>query len=178
MRSVAATVAAVAVIAAGVASASSSRVTDYRFGISLTLPQTWDVHVYPRVGGMPIVHAANFRLPPAETDDDVGIRAARRMGKHGILLVLLESKRPWGARYRMLRGALQLGRSDFLGAMARRAYVRAFKGVPPNHAIARVAFRSQGRLFQFYAQFGALTVSQPALRAANAVVETLRVARP
>lgn len=178
MRSVATAVAAVALIAAASTSASSPRVTVHRFGISLTYPRTWDVHVYRRVGGMPIVHAANFRLPPAETEDDVGIRAARRMGRRSILLVILESEQAWGARYRTLRGPLRLRRSDFLGAMARRAYVRAFKGVPPNHAIARVAFRNHGRLLQLYAQFGARPVSEPALRAANTVIETLRIAPP
>jgi hypothetical protein len=126
---------------------------------------------------MPIAHAANFPLPPAETDDDVGIRAARRMGKHGVLLVLLESERAWGARYRTLRGPLRLRRSDFLGAASRRAYVRAFKGVPPNHAIARVAFRSRGRFFQLYAQFGARPVLKRALHTANQVVRTLRIVR-
>jgi hypothetical protein len=127
---------------------------------------------------MPVVHAANVRLPPPEIDDEPGIRASSRMGKHGILLVLLESERAWGARYRSLRGPLRLRRADFLGATARRAYVRAFKGIPPNHAIARIAFRSHGRLFQLYAQFGARPVSQRALRAANAVTETLSIARP
>ena len=115
MRSIATSVATLAVITAGATAASASppRVTVHRFGISLAFPRTWDFHVYRRVGGMPTVHAANFRLPPAETDDDVGIRASRRMGRYGILLVLGESEQAHGARYPSLRGPLRLRRVTF-----------------------------------------------------------------
>jgi hypothetical protein len=183
MRSITTPLAALAVITAGAAAATASpaHVTVHRFGITVTFPRTWEFHVYRRVNGMPIIHVANFRLPPAETDDDVGIRASRRMGKQGILLVLLESERAErvrGARYRSLRGPPRLRRSDFLGAFERRAYVRAYQGLPPNHAIARVAFRTHGRLFQLYAHFGERPVSRRALCAANAVLQTLRIGRP
>jgi len=34
-----------------------------RYGLTITLPSGWRGRIYRRRGGLPVLHAANFRLP-------------------------------------------------------------------------------------------------------------------
>src|SRR5438876_11487359 len=61
-----------------------------RFGLAMKLPDGWHGTIYRRVGGLPIIHAANFRLPRG--DDDTGSKAIKKMRKRSIFVVLMESQ--------------------------------------------------------------------------------------
>ena len=58
------------------------------YGIEVQLPSGWDGRIYRRSGADPTLHAANFRLPPA--DGDFGSGATAHMPPGGVLLVLKE----------------------------------------------------------------------------------------
>ena len=136
-----------------------------RYGLSITLPATWHGVFYRRAGGLPILHAGNFRLPSG--DDDTGSQAIKKMRKTSVFIVLLESHGTRGFHWRRLPGPPQLRRSDFLPL---------FKGVPPTHAFARVLFTTRRRYFDLWVQFGVRPAPARLLTQANRILSTLRVA--
>jgi hypothetical protein len=136
-----------------------------RYGLSITLPARWHGTIYRRVGGLPVLHAGNIRLPNG--DDDPGTKAIKKMGRSSVLIVLLESRGAGGVTWRKLSRPPKVRRSDFLPR---------FKGVPPSHAFARVLFRTSGRYFQLWVQFGTRPAPARLLRDANSVVSTLTIA--
>lgn len=134
------------------------------YGLSMTLAKGWHGVIYRRAGGLPILHAGNFRLP--RRDDDVGTRAIKRMRKDSVFIVLMESRGTRGFHWRKLAGPPQVRRSDFLAL---------FKGVPPTHAFARVLFTTRGRYFQLWVQFGVRPAPPRPLSRANRILSTLTV---
>lgn len=57
-------------------------------GVELELPRGWEGRIYRIAGGDPILHAANFPLPPA--DGDFGSGATASMPAGGAFLALKE----------------------------------------------------------------------------------------
>jgi hypothetical protein len=90
------------------------------------------------------------------------------MRNTSVFVVLLESRGIRGFQWRRLTGPLRVKRSDFLPL---------FKGVPPNHAFARVLFTTRQRYFQLWVQFGVRPAPARLLRQANRVLGTLTVGR-
>jgi hypothetical protein len=144
------------------AEAGDSPVRIARYGVSVTVPARWQGRIYARPGGLPILHEANFRLPP--NDDDLGTKASMRMGARGIFIVLLESGTKTG--FRQARLPIRVRRSDFLPR---------FKGAPPSHAFAQRRFITRNRSFSVWVQFGERKPSNAMLRRANIVLGTLRI---
>jgi hypothetical protein len=64
----------------------SSRLSAH--GLHIDLPAGWEGRIYRRHGGDPILHAANYALPPS--DGDFGSVATERMPPGGSFLVLSE----------------------------------------------------------------------------------------
>jgi hypothetical protein len=149
-----------AVSAAQAATSGPVRIARYR--VSITVPDRWDGRIYERPGGLPILHAANFRLPT--NDDDFGTKATLRMGSQGIFIVLLESGTRTGFKHARL--PIQIRRSDFL---------LQFKGVPPSHGFARRRFTTHNRGFSLWVQFGRRKPTDVMLRRANTVIGTLLI---
>jgi hypothetical protein len=137
-----------------------------RYGLAMTLPDGWHGTIYRRIGGLPILHAGNFRLPRG--DDDTGSQAIKKMRKTSVFIVLMESRGTRGFHWRRLAGPPQVRRSDFLPL---------FKGVPPTHAFARVLFRTRGRYFDLWLQFGVRPAPGRLLKQANRILRTFTVAR-
>jgi hypothetical protein len=133
-------------------------------GISVRLPTGWTGVVYQRVGGLPILHAGSFRLPPVDGDDGA-LRAVRRMRPSDVLLVMLEY-RPSQTHFPNRALPLRLRRSEF-GAPV--------EGMPWSHAFARIEFSTARRSFDLWIEFGSKHASPTAIRAADRVLATLRV---
>ena len=135
-----------------------------RYGLTITLPTRWQDRIYKRRSGLPVLHAANFRLP--QPDDDVGTKAIKAMRKSSVFIALLESEGTGGARFRKLAVPPQVRQADF---------VAMFEGVPASHAFARLLFTTRRRYFQLWVQFEVRPPSARLLRQANRVLETLRI---
>lgn len=115
------------------------------------------------------LQSGNFRLPPAEAEDDAATLAAHRMGKRGILFALNEYPHPLRVHYRILHGRpLQLRRRDFS--------TEPVEGMPARLAFAWLSFGTGGRYFELRAYFGTRPASRRAFAVANQVLGTLRVA--
>jgi hypothetical protein len=134
-----------------------------RYGLSIVLPAGWDGVAFRRVGGLPILHAANFRLPRA--DDDAATAAIKKMRKASVLIVLLESRKA-PDHWQPLAGPPQVTRRDFLSLS---------KGVPPTHAFARMLFMTRQRYFQLWVQFGTRPAPTSVLKQANRVLRSLTI---
>ena len=134
-------------------------------GISVCLPSRWTGVIYQRVGGLPILHAANFRLPPVDGDDGAN-RAVRRMRPSDVLIVMVEY--PKATVHFPRRGLpLSLRGSDF-GTPA--------EGMPLSRAFARIRFTTPKRAFDVWIEFGRAHASSAAIRAVDRVLATLRIA--
>jgi hypothetical protein len=133
-------------------------------GISVRLPPSWTGVVYRRVGGLPILHAGSFRLPPIDGDDGA-LRAVRRMRPRDVLLVMLEY-RPSQTHFPNRALPLRLRRSEF-GAPV--------EGMPWSHAFARIEFATGRRSFDLWIEFGSKHASPAAIRAVDRVLASLRV---
>jgi hypothetical protein len=57
-------------------------------GIRIDLPQGWEGRIYRRPEANPVLHAANFALPPR--DGDFGSGAVASMGPDGVFVALAE----------------------------------------------------------------------------------------
>ncbi|HXY84745.1 MAG TPA: hypothetical protein VEH52_04620 [Gaiellaceae bacterium] len=134
-----------------------------RDGIQLRLPAHWTGVIYQRVGGLPILHAASFRLPPVDGDDGA-LRAAARMRPGDVLIVMLEYRPTKDEPSRTVPHRLR--RSDF---------GKPVEGMPLSHAFARIGFTSAGRVFDLWIEFGGKRASVAAIRAADRVLATLHV---
>ena len=103
------------------------------------MPARWTGVVYQRVGGLPILHAGSFRLPPLDGDDGAQ-RAVRRMRPRDILIVMLEY-RPSVSHFPRRALPLRLQRSDF--GLARDISLRLdYLGKLPDYS--GVTFRPAG----------------------------------
>jgi hypothetical protein len=143
------------------AEASDTPIRIARYGVSVTVPGRWHGRIYERVGGLPILHAANFRLPAH--DDDFATKGTLRMGSQGIFIILLESHTK---NFKHARLPIQIRRADFLPR---------FKGVPPSHAFAQRRFTTRNRRFSLWVEFGQSKPSHPMLSRANVVLGTLLI---
>jgi len=143
------------------AEASDGPVRIARYGVSVTVPARWYGRIYERPGGLPILRTANFRLPV--NDDDFATKATRRMGRQGILIILLESNTK---NFKQARLPIQIRRADFLPR---------FKGVPLSHAFAQRRFSTRNRRFSLWVEFGQRKPSQAMLSRANVVLGTLLI---
>jgi hypothetical protein len=150
------------VLGVAAAEASDGAVRIARYGVSMTVPAKWHGRIYERPGGLPILHAANFRLPA--NDDDFATKGTLRMGSEGILIVLLESRTKNGFKYARL--PIRIQRSDFLSR---------FKGIPPSHAFALRRFTTRSRRFSLWVQFGQRRPSNAMMSRANIVLGTLLI---
>lgn len=159
---------AVASICAGVALAPAATAvaseTVSGHGISLGVPSGWTGVVYQRVGGLPILHAGSFQLPPVDGDDGA-LRAVRRMRPNDVLIVMLEY-RP-GLTHSARRALpLHLQRSDFGSPV---------EGMPFTHAFARIHFRAARRAFDLWIEFGSKHAWPATVRTVDRVLATLRI---
>jgi hypothetical protein len=57
-------------------------------GLSIAAPAGWEVRIFKRPGGGPVLHAASFALH--ERDGDFGAAATGRMGDDDVFLAVLE----------------------------------------------------------------------------------------
>ncbi len=133
-------------------------------GISVRLPSGWTGVVYQRVGGLPILHAGSFRLPPVDGDDGAQ-RAIRRMRPGDVLLVMLQY-RPSSTTHFPRVLPLRLRRSDFATPV---------EGMPLTRAFARIHFSAARRSFDLWIEFGGKHARPAAIRAVDRVLATLRI---
>jgi hypothetical protein len=132
--------------------------------ISVRLPGRWTGVVYQRAGGLPILHAASFRLPPVDGDDGAQ-RAVRRMRSRDVLIVMLEY--PLRVSHYPRRALpLRLRRSDFSNPV---------EGMPLTRAFARMKFSTAGRSFDLWVEFGSKHARPAAITAVDRVLATLRI---
>lgn len=143
------------------AEASDGPVRIARYGLSVTVPARWYGRIYERAGGLPILHAANFRLPA--NDDDFATKGTLRMGSQGIFIILLESNTK---DFKNARLPIQIRRADLLPR---------FKGVPPSHGFAQRRFSTRNRRFSLWVEFGQRKPSDAMLSRANVVLGTLLI---
>ena len=157
--------AALALAAASSGSGGSSLSTVRGYGIALRLPRGWSGVVYRRRGSLPVLHAASFPLPPVD-EDDGALRAIPRMRRRDVLFVMLEGD-PRVAGYARHALPIRLRRADFAAPV---------EGMPLPHAFARIQFETGLRDFDLWIKLGAKPAPASAIRAANSVLATLRVA--
>ena len=133
-------------------------------GISIRLPAGWTGVIYKRSGGLPVLHAASFRLPPVDGDDGA-LRAISRMHPDDVLLVMLQGQ-PRFAGYPRRRRPIQLKPSDF-GAPV--------EGMPLSHAFARVSFTYCRRAYDLWVEFATKPARGAVLREANRVLRSMHL---
>src|SRR3954447_24742235 len=133
-------------------------------GTSIRLPDGWTGVIYKRRGGLPVLHAASFKLPPVDGDDGA-TRAVPRMHADDVLLVILQGE-PKFAGYPRGRLPIQLRSSDFAAPV---------EGMPLSHAFARVDFTYRRRGYDLWVEFGSKPARANVVRKANRVLASLRL---
>lgn len=133
-------------------------------GISIQLPAGWTGVIYRRGGGLPVLHAASFKLPPVDGDDGA-LRAVSRMHPDDVLFVMLQGQ-PKFAGYPRRRLPIQLKRSDF-GAPV--------EGMPLSHAFARVSFTYRRRAYDLWVEFATKPARGAVLQKANRVLRSMHL---
>jgi hypothetical protein len=133
------------------------------FGIQMPLPHGWDGRIYlrARAGALPVLQAANFRLPRA--DGDSGSRAARRMKTGSVRIVLWQV----AGVFPGLHGRPSVGADNILR--------RPPEGFPNTHAVAKRTFSVGSRGFILWVDFGRPPVTSRMFRLANSVLMNLRI---
>jgi hypothetical protein len=120
--------------------------------------------IYERSGGLPILHAVSFKLPPADGDDGA-INAVRWMHRDDVLLVMLQGD-PKFAGYPQPRFPIQLRPSDFAAPV---------EGMPLSHAFARVEFTYRERAFDLWVELATKPARRTVLRKANRVLDSMQL---
>ena len=144
------------------------------YGVSLDLPSGWIGRIYDANRGTapPIADlqvgsfGAASSLDLLKDADDVGTQAAEAMGPSDILILIWETLGSGGFDYVELTGSPQIGPQD-LGT--------ALEGFPSTHAVGRLFFSTQGRMFDLMVEFGTLSPDSAELDRANRVLRSLRI---
>lgn len=136
-------------------------------GIQLDLPDGWEGRVWRRPQAQPVVHAANFRLPPG--DGDFGTSAVVGMPAAGVLVVLVEydSQLAGSALFAATGAPRSLGAGEF----SPRTLLRSL----PGQAGLQRFFTSSGRPFCLYVVIGSAARSRELAAAATGILAGLRL---
>jgi hypothetical protein len=138
-------------------------------GLRLELPDGWNGRlVGPSPGGHrfpPYLHAANFSLPPRDTEIASAARDAMAAGQ--VVVVLIEYR--GGANFPPVDPPIQLSPGDFTSSTETE---------DPMHSMARVQFSIAGRSFDLLVDFAGQEPQDDLLREVNAAVATLEVEPP
>lgn len=145
-------------------------------GMSVRLPRGWDAEIFLRdidddpadavADHKPVMHVANFALPPVR--GDFGSGAVEIMGRPGVFMAVLEYERTAAAT------------ALFAHAFPERLFAREFS---PNQlqrprvgqAGAQRFVRSGGRAFCIYAVLGSYGLRRRLVPELNRVLGTIRV---
>jgi hypothetical protein len=138
------------------------------FRVALELPSGWEGRIYRRDGGRPIIHAANFALPP--DDGDFATGATERMPRDGVVLVLAEYEPALaGTALFAAPGPPRIDSADLSPAsMLRRL---------PGQAGVQRFFSQAGRAFSAYLVIGSASRARELVPTAGAVLATMTVER-
>lgn len=147
-----------------------SPVTQY--GITLNPPGGWEALIYRRPPGRgetshPVVHAANFALPPAR--GDYGSGAVELMTAGDVFFCLLEFHRASAtqALFSGNRRPAQLVAQDLSPNALQRA-------LPGQYGVQRF-FTEQGRAFCLYVVVAGLSQATTTLVGVNHLIQTFRI---
>jgi hypothetical protein len=133
-----------------------------RFGISITLPESWDGRLTLRG-----LEAASSPLPsdpssfPSEARNTMGLQDAT------MYLTELTSICPCGNGFRHVELPFQMPASEFAAD--------GFEGVPADHAFGRKMFVTNGRWFDLWVEFGSTPPPADRLDQVNAALATLQI---
>jgi len=149
------------------------------FGISLELPRGWEGLILggrhdipPGAMSTPVVHAANFALPPPHSATAYGTNSVRRMAPGNAFLALLEMNPNWaGVGLYSTAGFPQLRPSDFSTATLE-------VGLPGRVGVQRFVHVG-GRAFIVYAVVAAKKIPfENEVAGLNSVLTSVSVAPP
>ena len=148
----------------------------FAHGIGLGLPRGWDAEIFLRdldgdptddvTDNKPVLHVANFALPPER--GDFGSTAVEAMGRPGVFLAVLEYERA-AARSNL-----------FAHRFPQRLLVREFgpnnlQRPLPGQSGAQRFVRSGGRAFCVYAVLGSHGLRRRLVPELNRVLETIEI---
>lgn len=154
-------------------------------GLALVLPDGWEASIYKRPtvegpslrsvdgaeapdGGVtyPMMHAANFALPPSR--GDYGSGAVEKMGTNDVFVSLHEfGPESLGKRLFAHEGIPRFNARDMHPQGLQRAL--------PGQSGAQLWFTEAGRAFGLYAVMGAHTNRVRLVREVNAALDNLRI---
>jgi hypothetical protein len=136
-------------------------------GIEIDLPEGWEGRIYRRPGGWPILHAANFALPPE--DGDFGTAAVGGMPPGGVFIALAEyHPSALGEPLFSRQGVpLPLRPSD--------VHPRALQRLGPGKAGLQRFFTSAGRPFCLHVVVESEAEGSAQVDEANVVLGSLRI---
>lgn len=139
-------------------------------GLTMDLPTGWEGRIYQRPEATPILHAANFGLPPV--DGDFASGAVGAMPEDGVLIVLAQYQLSLSGQGLFRPGSLPIP----MAAMAFRA--RAMQRRVPGRLGLQRFFTVQTRPFSLYVVTGTKPSRGELVDRANRVLSTLVIEAP
>ncbi len=138
-------------------------------GLRAVLPAGWEGRIF-RSGGRAVLHAASFPLP-ATPEDDLAGESVERIPEDGVLIALVEMGRD------VLGSVLYANEGVPEIAPAQIAAGVASGPIPERAGGVQRFFTAAGRPFMLYVAVGTAADAEALAGEADAVLETLRIAR-
>jgi hypothetical protein len=139
------------------------------YGIEVDLPSGWEGQIYRRPGGgRPILHAGSFALPAG--DGDFGSLAVGALGAGSSFVALLEYDPALAGTGLFARRGMPLP------LRVAEAHARAMPRAVAGRAAVQRFFTESGRAFCLYVVISAPAGASRAVREANTVLATVRIA--